>query len=113
MPEEVVEQLQRLARLFERLEQLVVQQIPHGPFELNHDLPKALLRHAISVWIWRVARLPAPPGIRLDTLLDQLPARPDRHPAIQWDADGTRMALRVYRNRIYLEPAVWIAPMPQ
>ena len=45
--------------------------------------------------------------------LDQLPARPDRHPAIQWDADGTRMALRVYRNRIYLEPAVWIAPMPE
>ncbi len=113
VPEEVVEQLQRLARLFERLEQLVVQQIPHGPFELNHDLPKPLLRHAISVWIWRVARLPAPPSIRLDTLLDQLPARPDRHPAIQWDAEGTRMALRVYRNQIYLEPAVWIAPMPQ
>lgn len=104
--------LERFGTLFDRLESKLVQAIPEGNLEIG-QIPNGQLVSAMAAWVWRISALPAPPRRRLESLASQLPARPDRHPAIQWDVDGIRFALRAYRDKIFLEPAVWTAPPPQ
>lgn len=107
-----LDRLDRFGQLFDRLESGVVALLPQDVYEFDPNMDPSHQRHAIGLWIWKLARLAAPPSIRLITLLSQLPAAPDRQPAIQWEDQGQRWALRTYRGRLYLEPAVWTGPMP-
>lgn len=105
-------QLERLGRAIDRLESAALSKLPNGPYAFDAALDPGHQRHAIALWVWRQARLAAPPAARLTSLLSQLPAAPDRHPVIQWEDQGQRWAIRTYRGRLYLEPAVWTGPPP-
>ena len=113
-PSSLIATLARVGRLYDRLEALVHQHLPaSGRYRLDLSLSQASQIHAINAWIWKTARLPAPPQARIQTLLRQIPPTPDRQPAIQWDTPWGRVALRFYRQDLYLEPAVWSAPLPR
>ena len=107
-----VETLARLGELFDRVERVLVRALPAGDFVVDSDLSADQQARALAAWVWRRARLPAPPQRRLQALAAQLPAKSDRHPSIQWPVGDRTYALRAYQGRVLLEPAVWTAPAP-
>ncbi len=111
-PDGLVDSLERLGHVYDRLEALVGRYIPQGSYRYDPALPPNLQVHAINAWIWQQARLAAPPIARVQALISQLPAKPDRQPALQWSVDDQRWALRWYAGYLHLEPAVWVAPQP-
>ncbi len=105
-----IDRVERLGRLIERIDRLVVDALPQGD-----RLPLSVASPAsIAAWCWRAGHIPAPPQARIDTLLMQLPPAPDRQPAIEWNALGRRWSIRAYAGELWLFPLLvnWPQPKP-
>ncbi len=69
--------------------------------ELSAPRARNLLRH----WL-QVRHLPLPPAHKLDEILHQAEARPDRNPCIEWSGAEVRR----YRQRLYAQHPVAAVP---
>lgn len=109
MAPESLAQLDRLISLWSRIEALVQRSIPN-----DDTLPISQAMHpaCIAAWLWARFGLPAPPQARLRSLRDALPPKPDRQPAIEWEAAGRTWQIRAYAERLHLFPVGWSGAMP-
>lgn len=68
------------------------------PLKALESLSEPRARNLLRYWL-RGLGLPTPPAHKLDEILNQLPARPDRNPCIDWPGGEVRR----YRRRLYAQ----------